>query len=319
MQAGKNEYSGDLGNSLFDWNKAIYGYGGVSINRYLSPSFNLALEGTRGRYGRLVDLVDNFKGDKNDVSLMVGYKLNNGKILPANSWFSPMIVAGPGIAFYQEVDHALGKIDEEGIDLLLSYGLGRTERMEEPIELVIDEEAERLRREQEEARIREEERQRAEEQRAAEEAQRAREEEARRVAEEERQRLEQQRREQEESRQRAMEAMAPDVAFVLFTVDGTEIRPEYYNVMEIVFGIMRDHPELRVEIQGFTDNTGSADYNLELSERRAQSAKNYLVNKGINPARIITRGFGQDNPRANNQTDRGRQENRRVEFRPLMD
>ena len=366
LQAGKNEHSGDLGNSIFDWNKAIYGYGGVTINRYLTPSFNLALEGTRGRYGRLVDLEDNFKGDKNDISLMLGYKLNNGNILPEDSWFAPMIVAGPGIAFYQEVDHAPGKIDEDGVDLLLSYGLalrfqlsprialqlqskfshtndnnrdlyygderdfiaqhsfglvlglGRRERVEEPVE-VVDDEAERLRREEEEARRQaEEEARRLEEELEAEEERRRQEEEARRRAEEER-RLAEEERLRQEAIQEVYDALDPDVAYVLFTVDGTEIRQAYHNVMEMVYQVMQEHPDLTVEIHGHTDNTGSAEYNMGLSERRAQSAKEFLVNKGISAGRIVTKGFGEERPHSTNQTEEGRRMNRRVDFNPVFD
>ena len=366
LHAGKNEHSGDLGNSIFAFDKAIYGFGGVTINRYISPSFNLALEGTRGRYGRWVDWEDNFKGDKNDISLMAGYKLNNGYILPADSWFAPMIIAGPGIAFYQEVDHAPGKIDDEGIDLLLSYGLalrfqlypriaielqskfshtndndrdlyygderdfiaqhsfglivglGRRDRVEEPVEIIDEDEAERLREEEEARRRAEEEQRRLEEELEREEERRRQEELARQRAEEERLRLEEERR-QEEAVQEVVDALDPDVAYVLFTVDGTEIRPAYHNVMEMVYQIMREHPDLRLKIHGHTDSTGTMEYNRGLAERRAQSAKDYLVNKGISANRIITEGYGEGSPRASNETEEGRRQNRRVMFEPVFD
>ena len=366
LHAGKNEHSGDLGNSIFAFDKAIYGFGGVTINRYISPSFNLALEGTRGRYGRWVDWEDNFKGDKNDISLMAGYKLNNGYILPADSWFAPMIIAGPGIAFYQEVDHAPGKIDEDGVDLLLSYGLalrfqlsprialqlqskfshtndndrdlhygderdfiaqhsfglvlglGRREAVEEPVEIVDDDEAERLRQEEEARQRAEEEQRRLEEELAREEERRRQEELARQRAEEERLRLEEETR-RKEAIQEVQDALDPDEAYVFFTVDGTDIRPAYYNVMEMVYQIMQEHPDLRLEVHGHTDSTGTAEYNRGLAERRAQSVKDYLVNKGIRAGRIITRSYGEGSPRSSNETEDGRRDNRRVTFNPVFD
>jgi outer membrane protein OmpA-like peptidoglycan-associated protein len=73
------------------------------------------------------------------------------------------------------------------------------------------------------------------------------------------------------------------------------------------------YPDRRVTVEGFTDSTGSAEYNQALSERRAQSVRDALVQKGIDPARVDTQGYGEEFPKASNETPAGRQLNRRVE------
>jgi outer membrane protein OmpA-like peptidoglycan-associated protein len=69
-----------------------------------------------------------------------------------------------------------------------------------------------------------------------------------------------------------------------------------------------------VRIEGYTDSTGSADYNLGLSDRRANAVRSSLLDMGINSDRITTRGYGQESPVAGNDTAMGRQLNRRVEI-----
>ncbi len=75
---------------------------------------------------------------------------------------------------------------------------------------------------------------------------------------------------------------------------------------------MKKHPRLRVEIQGHTDSTGAPAYNLRLSQRRADSVRDYLVNNGVNPDQLVTKGYGQTQPVATNKTAEGRARNRRV-------
>jgi OOP family OmpA-OmpF porin len=74
------------------------------------------------------------------------------------------------------------------------------------------------------------------------------------------------------------------------------------------------YPEVRVEIRGYTDSSGDWNYNLDLSQRRADSVKNYLVNSGIATDRIVSKGYGEADPVASNSTASGRAENRRIEF-----
>jgi outer membrane protein OmpA-like peptidoglycan-associated protein len=71
---------------------------------------------------------------------------------------------------------------------------------------------------------------------------------------------------------------------------------------------------MKIEINGHTDNIGSDQYNLNLSEKRANSVTDYLVENGIANQRLVAKGYGETMPKATNETEEGRQVNRRVEF-----
>jgi len=79
--------------------------------------------------------------------------------------------------------------------------------------------------------------------------------------------------------------------------------------------VIRAHPELeKIYIEGHTDNRGGAEFNRNLSRRRAESVRNYFINRGVAPERLEARGYGPDRPIAPNTTAQGRAANRRVEF-----
>ncbi|KAA0014659.1 OmpA family protein [Billgrantia pellis] len=101
---------------------------------------------------------------------------------------------------------------------------------------------------------------------------------------------------------------------VTFAFDSAEIRPEAHRTLDEVATTLRENPDLRVRIEGHTDSIGSAQYNQDLSQRRADSVRDFLVSRGIEERRMTTRGFGEENPVATNETDAGRQQNRRVEI-----
>jgi outer membrane protein OmpA-like peptidoglycan-associated protein len=77
---------------------------------------------------------------------------------------------------------------------------------------------------------------------------------------------------------------------------------------------LEEYPDITVEISGHTDSIGSSQYNMNLSRERAEVVRKYLVESGIDAERITTKGYGETQPIADNETDRGRQQNRRVEF-----
>ncbi len=79
--------------------------------------------------------------------------------------------------------------------------------------------------------------------------------------------------------------------------------------------ILKDNPDVHLQIEGYTDNTGKAETNLILSDKRALAVKNYLVGKGVNESRVTYKGYGPENPVADNKTAAGRAKNRRVELK----
>ena len=99
-----------------------------------------------------------------------------------------------------------------------------------------------------------------------------------------------------------------------FDINSAEIRPEYRDEIARVGDFMKKYPTTTAVIEGHTDNVGNAEYNLELSQRRAEAVVNYLVeNLGIERSRLSAKGYGLTRPIADNATDEGRQKNRRME------
>jgi len=104
---------------------------------------------------------------------------------------------------------------------------------------------------------------------------------------------------------------------VAFEFDRWNIRPEYYPVLDRMAGVFEKNPELKVELQGYTDNIGTDAYNLRLSKKRAESVMNYFIKKGIARDRMYVIGYGAQRPIADNATAEGRAKNRRVELKPV--
>ncbi len=105
---------------------------------------------------------------------------------------------------------------------------------------------------------------------------------------------------------------------VEFENASAKIRPVSETVLNAVLDVMKAHPEFtKLGVEGHTDNHGAAGYNKRLSEQRATSVVNWLVSHGVERKRLSARGFGPDKPIDTNDTDEGRQNNRRVEFHIL--
>ncbi|MCX8043452.1 MAG: OmpA family protein [Desulfobacterota bacterium] len=98
----------------------------------------------------------------------------------------------------------------------------------------------------------------------------------------------------------------------LFDVNSSSIKPGAYQEIDRVAEVLKKYPQTRIRIEGHTDSTGSEDYNQRLSEQRAEAVKNALITRGIDPARLETIGLGESAPIADNNTEAGRQMNRRV-------
>ena len=101
----------------------------------------------------------------------------------------------------------------------------------------------------------------------------------------------------------------------LFAVNSSTLLPGAYDELNRVANVLRQYPETTIQIAGHTDSTGSVDANQRLSERRAEAVKNALVGMGVNPSRLSMIGYGEGKPIASNNTEAGRQQNRRVEVR----
>jgi OOP family OmpA-OmpF porin len=106
-------------------------------------------------------------------------------------------------------------------------------------------------------------------------------------------------------------------AKVLFDVNSAEIKPAAYPMLDEASSILKENPMLKVEIDGHTDNTGPADYNMKLSEGRANNVMEYFIRNGIDANRLTIKGFGSTKPAASNDTREGRAKNRRVELTPV--
>lgn len=100
---------------------------------------------------------------------------------------------------------------------------------------------------------------------------------------------------------------------VLFATGQADLRSGATDNLDKLAAFLKQYPERTVAIEGHTDSTGSAGFNLDLSQRRADSVKTYLTSQGINASRLSTSGKGEAAPVASNQTTQGRQSNRRVE------
>ncbi len=99
-----------------------------------------------------------------------------------------------------------------------------------------------------------------------------------------------------------------------FEFNKDKIRPESFAILDAVVDVLKQNPKLKIEVQGHTDNRGSAAYNKKLSERRAASVMKYLVAHGIDANRLTSNGYGMEKPLVPNTSDQNRALNRRVQF-----
>ncbi|HPZ36407.1 MAG TPA: OmpA family protein [Bacteroidales bacterium] len=106
---------------------------------------------------------------------------------------------------------------------------------------------------------------------------------------------------------------------IYFAFNSADILANSQKVLDEFIVFLNDHPTLQISIEGHTDNVGSDEFNLILSENRAKAVYNYLVNNGIDANRLQYKGFGESSPIATNETEEGRAMNRRTEFVILND
>ncbi len=136
---------------------------------------------------------------------------------------------------------------------------------------------------------------------------------AERQVQETRQRLTDQLNQVLQTRQSAR-GLIVNMSDVLFDTGKATLKPGARVRLAKVAGIIEAYPDLKLEIDGYTDSTGSPDFNRELSQQRADTVRSFLVSQGVPDANVITHGFGKEDPIASNDTASGRQLNRRVEL-----
>ncbi|MCU0575607.1 MAG: OmpA family protein [Desulfobacterota bacterium] len=101
---------------------------------------------------------------------------------------------------------------------------------------------------------------------------------------------------------------------VTFKTDSADINAGFYDVLNSVVLVLKEFDKTLIDVYGHTDSVGSDSYNQTLSERRAASVGQYLMSQGVDGRRVATQGFGESRPIAGNDTESGRQQNRRVEL-----
>jgi len=102
---------------------------------------------------------------------------------------------------------------------------------------------------------------------------------------------------------------------VQFEVDSSRLLPQSEKLLDEVASQLQSHPDIaKIRVEGHTDSTANKKHNQKLSEERAAAVKTYLVGKGVEDKRLVTKGFGEDKPVADNKTEEGRFKNRRVDF-----
>ena len=110
------------------------------------------------------------------------------------------------------------------------------------------------------------------------------------------------------------EIQLPDVRF---ETNSDRLKPGAENTLNEAADTLMRNPGLLTEVAGFTDSRGDANYNRGLSERRAKTVRDYLINRGVDASRLSWRGYGESNPIDDNETAEGRERNRRVVLRIL--
>ncbi len=102
-----------------------------------------------------------------------------------------------------------------------------------------------------------------------------------------------------------------------FTAGTAVLTPESRKKLDEVASMLKQAPQVKIEVAGYTDSGGDAKRNLNLSGQRAQTVVKYLAEKGVAAAQLTAKGYGAENPIADNGTAAGRQKNRRIELHPI--
>lgn len=106
---------------------------------------------------------------------------------------------------------------------------------------------------------------------------------------------------------------------ISWETNSSTLKASSYKELDAIVNMLKVWPYVELEVQGHTDNIGSNETNLKLSQKRAQAVADYFINKGISPDRLTIKGYGESQPKADNNTEEGRSINRRVELKQFVD
>jgi len=112
--------------------------------------------------------------------------------------------------------------------------------------------------------------------------------------------------------QESARGLIVNMSDVLFAFNKYDLKPDAQVKLAKISGILLTYPNLKVQVEGYTDNIGSDEYNLKLSQERATAVQAFLIEQGVQPGNISAQGYGKADPVADNATNSGRAENRRV-------
>ena len=101
---------------------------------------------------------------------------------------------------------------------------------------------------------------------------------------------------------------------IYFKIESANLEPGSLTTLQKLLKMMDENPAIIIEIAGHTDSTGTKEFNLSLSKKRAESVASYLIQNGVSSKRIRTAGYGDTKPLANDSTEEGRRKNRRTEI-----
>jgi len=330
LNLGTKDYRGDGGSGIL-FNDVNLNPG-LRIARYLSPSFDMGLSGSFGRYDftntakdSSNNLLPGFRTTAWDANINMRYKFNNGYILKENSLFQPFVTVGMGYANFMNRKTAYNNsnIKEGGINIPLGVGLNVKMNKRWAVSLMstynfnnvdkYDNLSDIKRnndkylhtsigvvyhfgKEQEKDSDRDG------------------------VADDKDKCL---------GTERGVKADKDGCAIIAPTtlVKVREIASKIYfetnsdilkeaskKELDGLVEILKLNAQIKIDIEGHTDNVGAADYNMELSQKRASAVRQYLIEKGLAPDRIIAKGYGQSKPVVSNDTIEGKAQNRRVEL-----
>jgi outer membrane protein OmpA-like peptidoglycan-associated protein len=104
---------------------------------------------------------------------------------------------------------------------------------------------------------------------------------------------------------------------IFFDLESYKLKEESKIELHKLIKLLTENPQMQIEISGHTDKTGKPDFNLKLSANRAKAVADYLIQNGIDPKRLLSKGYGETQPMASNDTEEGRAQNRRTEFKVI--